>query len=79
MRRFVHPLPNHSPTPKNMEPERIAIEVTELKTWLKEAESGLKPEVKYRLGEDRAMMDDAYEIRGDKLRYLAMRLAAILG
>ena len=68
-----------SPDPQSPEPLRIAVEVEELHAWLAEADSGLKPEVEYRPGEDRAMMEEAYEIRGDKLRSLANRIAAILG
>jgi hypothetical protein len=61
-----------------MEPERIAIEVTELKQWLKDAEAGLNPHVEYQPGEDRRMLDDAYEERGKRLQGIANRLRIFL-
>jgi hypothetical protein len=61
-----------------MEPEKITIEKTELKTWLKQAEAGLNPQVEYRPGEDRRMLDDAYEERGKSLYLIAQRLRIFL-
>jgi hypothetical protein len=62
-----------------MEPERIAIEKSELKQWLKEAEAGLNPQVEYQQGEDRRMLDDAFEERGKRLQLIANRLRIFLG
>jgi hypothetical protein len=60
------------------EPLKITIEAGHLKSWLKEAESGLYPLIQYKAGEDRTMLEAAYEKRGDCLRYLLAQIHAFL-
>lgn len=59
------------------EPTKITIEVSELQALLAAAEEGLNPKVEYHPGEDRRMLDDAYEKRGVKLLYIADRLRSL--
>lgn len=55
-----------------------AVEVADLQLWMAEAQAGTNPEVIFRPGQEREMMDAAYASRGDVLRGLAKRIAAYL-
>lgn len=62
-----------------MEPIKQAVEVSLLQTILAEAEAGKNPKVEYRANEDRMMLEDAYELRGQKLSEIVRHLRNILG